>query len=49
MIKENKLDNFELKIIINSLNKMRNKLLSQNKETVLIHDLILKYITILEK
>lgn len=34
-----KLDNFELKVIINSLNEMRNKLLNQNKETDLIDDI----------
>ena len=32
-MKKKKLDNFELKVIINSLNEMRNKLLNQNKET----------------
>lgn len=48
-MKKIKLDNFELKVIINSLNEMRNKLLNQNKETDLIDDLLLKYITILEK
>lgn len=32
-MKKIKLDNFELKVIINSLNEMRNKLLNQNKET----------------
>lgn len=31
-MKKIKLDNFELKVIINSLNEMRNKLLNQNKE-----------------
>lgn len=48
-MKKIKLDNFELKVIINSLNEMRNKLLNQNKETDLIDNLLLKYITILEK
>ena len=32
-MKKIKLDNFELKVIINSLNEMINKLLNQNKET----------------
>ena len=44
-----KLDNFELKVIINSLNEMRTKLLNQKKDTDLIDELLLKYITILEK
>ncbi len=48
-MKKIKLDNFELKVIINSLNEMRTKLLSQKKETDLIDELLLKYITILEK
>ena len=47
-MKKIKLDNFELKVIINSLNEMRNKLLNQNKETDVIDELLLKYITILE-
>ena len=48
-MKKIKLDNFELKVIINSLNETRNKLLNQNKETDVIDELLLKYITILEK
>ena len=48
-MKKIKLDNFELKVIINSLNEIRNKLLNQNKETDLIDELLMKYITVLEK
>ena len=48
-MKKIKLDNFELKVIINSLNEMRNKLLNQNKETDIIDELHLKYINVLEK
>lgn len=48
-MKKIKLDNFELKIIIKSLNEMRTQLLNQNKETDFIDELLLKYITILEK
>ena len=48
-MKKIKLDNFELKVIINSLNEMRNKLLNQKKETDIIDELILKYINVLEK
>lgn len=44
-----KLGNFELKIVIKSLNEMRTQLLNQNKETDFIYELLLKYITILEK
>lgn len=49
LMKKIKIDNFELKVIINSLNEMRNKLLNQNKDTDLIDELLMKYITILEK
>lgn len=48
-MKKIKLDNFELKIIIKSLNEMRTQLLNQNKETNFIDELLLKYITVLEK
>ncbi len=48
-MKKIKLDNFELKVIINSLNEMRNKLLNQKKETDVIDELLLKYINVLEK
>lgn len=48
-MKKIKIDNFELKVIINSLNEMRNKLLNQNKDTDLIDELLMKYITVLEK
>ncbi|MGN0961746.1 MAG: hypothetical protein ACI4PF_06100 [Christensenellales bacterium] len=48
-MKKIKLDNFELKIIIKSLNEMRTQLLNQNKETDFIDELLLKYITVLEK
>jgi len=48
-MKKIKLDNFELKVIINSLNEMRNKLLNQKKETDIIDELLLKYINVLEK
>ena len=33
-MKKIKLDNFELKVIINSLNEMRTKLLSQKKKQI---------------
>ena len=48
-MKKIKLDNFELKIILKSLNEMRTQLLNQNKETNFIDELLLKYITVLEK
>lgn len=48
-MKKIKLDNYELKIIIKSLNEMRNKLIKEKSNTDLIDDLLLKYIKILEK
>lgn len=48
-MKKIKLDNLELKIIIKSLNDLRTQLLNQNKETDFIDDLLLKYISVLEK
>lgn len=44
-----KLDNFEVRVIINSLNEKRNKLLSLKEDTEIIDNIMLKYITILEK
>ena len=48
-MKKIKLDNLELKIIIKSLNDLRTQLLNQKKETDFIDDLLLKYISVLEK
>ena len=48
-MKKIKLDNFELKVVIKSLNEMRTQLLNQNKTTDFIDELLLKYITVLEK
>ncbi len=48
-MKKIKLDNFEIKVIINSLNEMRTKLLRQKEDTDLINELLMKYIKVLEK
>ena len=48
-MKKIKLDKFELKVVIKSLNEMRTQLLNQNKATDFIDELLLKYITVLEK
>jgi len=47
-LKKVRLDIYELKIIINSLNEMRNSLIEHKKETNIIDELLLKYINILE-
>ncbi len=47
--KKIKMDDYELKIIINALNVMRTKLINENKNTEVIDELLLKYIDILEK
>ena len=44
-----KLEAIEIKIIINCLNEMRNKLKSENRDPGVINDLILKCIDVLEK
>ena len=43
-----KLDIYELKIIINSLNEFRNKLIRENENTDVIDELLIKYIEILD-
>jgi hypothetical protein len=47
--KKIKLDNFEVRVIINSLNEKRNKLLENGEDTDIIDDIILKYLTVLDK
>jgi len=48
-MKKIKLDNFELRVVINSLNKMRTDLISKNEDTDIVDDILLKYIQVLEK
>ncbi|MDG4524270.1 hypothetical protein NOL05_02205 [Streptococcus suis] len=43
-----KLDIYELKIIINSLNEFRNKLIRENENTDGIDELLIKYMEILD-
>ena len=43
-----KLDIYELKIIINSLNEFRNKLIRENENPDVIDELLIKYIEILD-
>ncbi len=44
-----KMDDYELKIIINSLNVTRTKLINENKNAEVIDELVLKYIDLLDK
>ena len=48
-MKKIKLDNYELKLVINSLNEWRNKLISENKDFEIVDELLLKYISIFNK
>ena len=43
-----KLDIYEVKIIINSLNEFRNKLIRENENTNISDELLIKYIEILD-
>ncbi|MEG1582223.1 MAG: hypothetical protein RR334_03640 [Clostridia bacterium] len=42
-------DDYEIKIIINALNEMRTKLISESRPTETIDEMLLKYIALLEK
>lgn len=48
-MKKIKLDNYELKIVINSLNEFRNKLILENKDFEILDELLMKYINVLNK
>ena len=48
-MKKIKLDNYELKLIIHSLNELRNSLISQNKDYELVDEVLIKYINVLNK
>ena len=48
-MKKIKLDNYELKIVINSLNDLRNKLISENRDFEIVDELLMKYINVLNK
>lgn len=39
-----KVDNFEVRVLINGLSELRNKLLSENEDTELLDEIILKYL-----
>ena len=47
-MKKIKLDNYELKLIIHSLNE-RNSLISQNKDYEIVDEVLMKYINVLNK
>lgn len=47
--KKIKLDNFEVRVIINSLNEMRNRLVEEKEDTEYIDEILLKYLCVLDK
>lgn len=44
-----KVDNFEVRVLINGLTELRNKLLSENEDTEIVDEMILKYLDCLKK
>ncbi len=48
-MKKVKLDNFELKVTIKSLNDLRNKLIEEEQDFEIVDTLLLKYINVLNK
>ena len=48
-MKKIKLDNYELKLVIHSLNELRNSLINQNKDFEIVDKVLMKYITVLKK
>ena len=48
-MKKIKLDSYELKLIIHSLNELRNSLISQNKDYDIVDEVLMKYINVLNK
>ena len=48
-MKKIKLDNYELKLIIYSLNELRNNLVAENKDFEIVDEVLIKYINVLNK
>ena len=48
-MKKIKLDNYELKLIIYSLNELRNNLVTENKDFEIVDEVLMKYINVLNK
>ena len=48
-MKKIKLDNYELKLIIYSLNELRNNLEKKNKDFEIVDEVLMKYINVLNK
>lgn len=47
--KKIKLDNYEIRIVIKALNELRNESIKSKVSTDLIDEVLMKYITVLEK
>ena len=48
-MKKIKLDNYELKLIIYSLNELRNNLVAENIDFEIVDEVLMKYINVLNK
>lgn len=48
-MKKIKIDNYELKLIIYSLNELRNNLVAENKDFEIVDEVLMKYINVLNK
>lgn len=48
-MKKIKLDNYELKLIIYSLNELRSNLVAENKDFEIVDEVLMKYINVLNK
>ena len=48
-MKKIKLDNYELKLIIYSLNELRNNIVAENKDFEIVDEVLMKYINVLNK
>ena len=48
-MKKIKLDDYELKLIIYSLNELRNNLVAENKDFEIVDEVLMKYINVLNK
>ena len=48
-MKKIKLENYELKLVIHSLNELRNSLITQNKDYEIVDEVLMKFLNVLKK